>query len=91
VEKLPFDLTGRHVIEGGTLLFFRCHACAGESIVFLRNDDPLHGRYPLACACGVHVTIHFGSAWLGKKLLRALRHLGEAPPDAPPEPYSAFN
>ena len=91
MQKLPFDLAGRERMEGGTLLFFRCRACGGEATVFVRLDDPLRSRYPLACACGVHVNIYFGSPLVGKALLRALRDLADPPPEAPPGPSACYN
>lgn len=79
MPKHPFELLGREVVEGGVVLIFRCTACGGESRLTILDDDPLDGRYPVACACGAQVAMHFGSPRLGRSLLRSLKRSPEAP------------
>lgn len=81
MPKSPFEILGREVVDGGVVLVFRCTACGRESRLTLLDDDPLDGRYPVACACGARVNMHFGSPLLGRALLRSIRRSPETPDD----------
>ena len=80
-DKMPFELYGRQLVEGGIRLLFRCTACGTDSNLLLKDEDALDGKYPVACPCGVEVNMFFGSPLVGKALVRSLRRLKE-PGDA---------
>jgi hypothetical protein len=77
----PFELYGRALIEGGVKLLFRCTACKSPLTLILRDDDPLDGKFPVACECGVEVNLYFGSPKVGQALVKSLKNLRE-PEDA---------
>ncbi len=77
--KRPFELLGRQLVEGGIVLVFRCAACGNEARLKILDDDPLSGRYPVACPCGAEVSMYFGSPAIGRALLRSLRNAPARP------------
>ena len=91
MPKSPFEILGRQVVEGGVVLVFRCTACGRESRLALRDDDPLDGRYPVACPCGVEVNMCFGSPMLGRALLRSIKRSPESPDEYHRCPASMMN
>ncbi len=76
-DKMPFELYGRQLEEGGIRLLFRCTSCGTDSNLLLKDEDALDGKYPVSCPCGVEVNMFFGSPLVGKALVRSLRRLKE--------------
>ena len=77
MNKMPFELYGRQLVDGGVRLLFRCAACGADSTLILKDDDALDQKYPVACACGVEVNMYFGSPLVGKALVRSLKRIKE--------------
>jgi hypothetical protein len=91
MPKMPFELLGREIVEGGIRLIFRCTDCGAEAPLFIGDDDPLQGEYPMACACGKRVNMFFGSPLAGKALLKSVRENPDSREGTPRLPSPSMN
>ncbi len=78
MPEMPFELCDHQAVQGGVCLVFACSKCGEETTLVLTDEDPLHGNYPLQCVCGFQANMHFGSPFVGRALLRAIKRLPEA-------------
>jgi len=77
MDKAPFELYGRALVEGGVKLLFRCNACGEQAHLTLMDSDGLASRYPVSCVCGAEVNMFFGSPKIGQILIKSLKELRE--------------
>ncbi len=78
MAAMPFEILDHRRVEGGLSLILRCAECGAEILLIVRDGDPLTGKFPVACACGVRANLFFGAPSAGRALLRSLG--GGGPP-----------
>jgi DNA-directed RNA polymerase subunit RPC12/RpoP len=84
MANMPFELTGRRVMDGALCLVFKCAECGDKVSLVIRDTDVLKDRYPVACTCGAEVNMFFGSPRVARNMLRALRREAEAEAEMTP-------
>ena len=79
MDKRPFELVGKQVLDEALCLVFQCSGCGDRVSLVLRDTDPLRERYPVACICGAEVSMFFGSPRVARNLIKALKREVVAP------------